>query len=54
MLKAWVPSIFYWCVHVLFKEVRQKVERKEDILLRADVTPETQAERGQWSLLLWH
>lgn len=51
MLKAWVPSIFYWCVHVLFKEVRQKVERKEDILLLAD---ETQVERGQRPLLLRH
>lgn len=38
----------------LFKEALQKVEKKEDILLLADVTPETQAERGQRSLLLWH
>lgn len=45
--------LVYACVP-LFKEAGQKVEKKENILLLADVTSETQVERGQWSLLLWH
>lgn len=53
-LKALCTCVVYLRCVSLFKGVRQKVEKEEDIVVLADVTLKTRVERGQWSLLLSH